>query len=124
MPTPFAIFFAVWILLGIGGWIFDRRASYETKKSLHPFIVISIGVIFAGFVEWTAGWKVPFVFLGMIAIITFLNIRNIRSVRAVVRLSIQPLLARTSAQSVAVIYRLNQTSRPRTNSTKAFAPLL
>jgi hypothetical protein len=78
MPTPVAIFFGCWILLCIGGWIFDRRASYETKKSLHPFIVIGMGIIFAGFVEWVSGGKIPWPFLGIIALITFLNIRNIR----------------------------------------------
>lgn len=78
MPTSFAIFFVVWILLGIGSWLFYRTASYETKKFSHPFMVIAFGIIFAGFVEWSSDGKVPLFFLAAIVLITVLNIRNIR----------------------------------------------
>jgi hypothetical protein len=75
MPAPFAIFVVCWIMLGVGSWIFYDKASYEAKKSAHPFIIIGIGAIFAVFVEWTNRWQLS-IFVFLIPVIVFLNIRN------------------------------------------------
>jgi hypothetical protein len=78
MPTPFAIFFFCWAVLGIGCWIFYTTASYETKKFAHPFIAVGAGIIFLTFVEWTSQGNIPWFFVIAVVLITFLNIRNIQ----------------------------------------------
>jgi len=81
MPPSFAAFFVIWILLGIGSWVFYAKASYETKKSAHPFLMIGLGVVFLLFAESTMGWKLPLIFPLFLVLITFLNIRNTRFCR-------------------------------------------
>ncbi len=76
MPRHFAIFMVCWVVLGIGVGIFYKRATYATKKSAHPFLVIGFGVVFLGFTEWLMRWNVPWFFIVALIVITFLNIRN------------------------------------------------
>ena len=76
MPTPFAVFFACWIILGIASFVFYAKASYQTKKAAHPFIMIGTGIAFFGFAEWVIRGKMPWFFALLIVLIIFLNIRN------------------------------------------------
>jgi hypothetical protein len=76
MPHSFAVFMACWILLGIASWVFYNKAPYQTKKSAHPFIGIGTGIVFLGFVEWSSGGKVPWLFVIGVVVVIFLNIRN------------------------------------------------
>jgi hypothetical protein len=78
MPIRFKIFFACWIALGIASWIFYKKATYETKKALHPFFTIAVGVVFIGFTEWVTEGNVPWFFIVAIGVIVFLNIRRIQ----------------------------------------------
>jgi ribosomal protein S27AE len=78
MPRAFAAFMALWILLGIASAIFYRKASYQTKKTAHPYIVAGFGIIFLAFVEWFAHGDVPVFFVVAIIVISFLNIRLTR----------------------------------------------
>ena len=75
MPSRFAIFFACWIILGIASWIFYAKGTYETKKAVHPFLMIGVGVVFIGFVEWITHGNVPWFFIAAVGVIMFLNIR-------------------------------------------------
>ena len=43
--------FLRWILLAIALGVFYKKASYETKRSLHPFITIGVGMLFLAFGE-------------------------------------------------------------------------
>ena len=74
----FAIVLVCWIILGIGSWIFYATATYETKKSAHPFVMIGPGIAFLGFTRWTLHGNVGWFALLPVALITFLNIRNIK----------------------------------------------
>ena len=76
MPKSFTIFIVFWIAMGIASAIFYKNASYETKKALHPFIVIATAVIFLGFTEWLMRDKLPWPFIIFLGLITWLNIRN------------------------------------------------
>jgi hypothetical protein len=67
---------ACWVLLGIASWLFYYQASYQTKKSAHPFIVIGSGTAFIGFAEWISQGKLPWLFIVAVVVIIFLNIRN------------------------------------------------
>ena len=78
MPKSFAIFMACWIVLGLASWLFYKKASYESKRMLHPLIVIGSSVMFIAFVEAESGGKVPWFFIAFVALIAFLNLRNIR----------------------------------------------
>ncbi len=75
MPTPFKIFLICWILLGIASWVFYKKATYGTKKTLHPYFMIAGGVIFLGFTEWITGGNVPWFFVLAVGVIALLNIR-------------------------------------------------
>jgi len=77
LPTPFAVFFACWVLLGIGCWIFYATADYQTKKSAHPVLMIATGILFIGFAEWLMRGHLPWFVIIVVAFITFLNIRSI-----------------------------------------------
>lgn len=74
-------FFAFWIILGLSAFaFFHLNRDAKLKKKVHPFFVVSVGVIFASFAGWMSDWE-PFVFLvmlPMIALITFLNLRSTR----------------------------------------------
>jgi ribosomal protein S27AE len=75
MPTPVKVFFVCWIALGIASWFFYAKATYKTKKAVHPFLMIAVGVVFIGFVEWITGGKVPWFFIVAVGVIMFLNVR-------------------------------------------------
>jgi len=45
----FLIFAAVWIALGIGLWVFSRRASYQLKKQWHLVLVAGAALFFISF---------------------------------------------------------------------------
>ncbi len=76
MPAHFAIFWISWVILGAGSWIFYSKASYETKKNAHPFIVIGMGIIFVAFAGWATHTNLPWYFVLFLALILYLNIRN------------------------------------------------
>ena len=78
MPRSFAVFMVCWILLGIASWIFYSKASYQTKKSAHPFLMVAFGIIFLGFTEWVMQGKVPLFFVAAVIVIMFLNYRLTR----------------------------------------------
>jgi hypothetical protein len=73
----FGVFFAVWVVLGIGSGLFMWRASPEAKREWFPRFSILAGVLFVGFVYWVMPFPhilyfvVPATFL-----ITVLNIRG------------------------------------------------
>lgn len=69
---------ACWVFLGIASWLFYNKASYQTKKSAHPLIVIGSGAAFVGFAEWISQGKLPWFFVVAVVVIIFLNIRNIQ----------------------------------------------
>ncbi len=77
-PTSFVVFMVCWLVLGIASWIFYAKASYQTKKSLHPFLTIGFGIVFLGFAEWVMHGKLPLVFAAAIIVIMFLNYRFTR----------------------------------------------
>jgi len=76
VPSFFVIFFVCWILLGIGSWIFYSKASYQTKKAWHPFIMIGIAIAFLAFAESITRGYLPWIFVAVVVLITFLNVRN------------------------------------------------
>jgi hypothetical protein len=78
VPTAFTVFFFFWILFGIATWVFYSKASYETKKSAHPWMMIGGGLVFLLFAEFSSSWKLPVIFPLFLVLIVFLNIRNIR----------------------------------------------
>jgi hypothetical protein len=75
LPHSFAVFFSCWILLAIALGVFYKKASYETKRSLHPFIMIGVGILFLAFSEGISHGTVPVFFILAVVLITFLNIR-------------------------------------------------
>ena len=76
MPKAFVVFMICWIVIGIASWIFYAKASYETKKSAHPFLIVTFGLIFLGFTEWIMQGKVPLFVVAAIVVIMYLNFRN------------------------------------------------
>lgn len=76
MPKAFVVFMICWIAIAIASWIFYAKASYETKKSAHPFLIAAFGLIFLGFTEWLTQRKVPLLFVAAIIVIMYLNYRN------------------------------------------------
>lgn len=76
VPSLFVFFFVCWILLGIGSWIFYAKASYQTKKTWHPFIMAGAGIVFLAFAESILHGFLPWLFVAAIILIIFLNIRN------------------------------------------------
>jgi hypothetical protein len=76
MPTSFKIFIGCWIALGIATSAFYSKASYETKKAFHPFIVSTTGVVFLGFTESLMRGRMPWFFILAVVGIIYLNIRN------------------------------------------------
>jgi hypothetical protein len=62
MPTSFVVFLVSWILLVIASWMFYAKASYQTKKSAHPFLIVAFTIIFLGFTEWMMHGNVPLFF--------------------------------------------------------------
>jgi uncharacterized membrane protein len=78
MPASFVVFMVCWITVGIGSWIFYSKASYKTKKSLHPFLTATFGLIFLGFTEWLMHGQVPLFFVIAIIVIMYLNYRLTR----------------------------------------------
>ena len=45
----FPIFVAAWVALGVGLWVFSRRASYQRKKHWHLILVAGAGFLFICF---------------------------------------------------------------------------
>jgi hypothetical protein len=102
MPTSFAVFAVCWIAIWIASWIFYSKASYQTKKSAHPFLIVAFGVIFLGFTEWVMQGKLPLLFVAALIVIMYLNFRNTNSVNAVARPFIRAdLRVQSSAQNAA-----------------------
>lgn len=71
-------FIAFWIVLSIGSFIFYGVASYETKKAVHPYLMIGSGLLFLGFAEWVTHWKLPWRFPVFLVLIIAFSIRSIR----------------------------------------------
>ena len=78
MPTSFVVFLVSWILLVIASWMFYAKASYQTKKSAHPFLIVAFTFIFLGFTEWMMHGNVPLFFVAAVIVIMFLNYRLTR----------------------------------------------
>jgi ribosomal protein S27AE len=77
-PNSFLVFMVCWIAMGIASWIFYSKASYQTKKSLHPFLTVAYGVVFLGFAEWLMQGKLPLFFVVAVIVIMFLIYRLTR----------------------------------------------
>jgi hypothetical protein len=76
----FAIFFAVWVVLGIGSaafFFFSKDASLK-RKVWTPFAV-GAGALFLGFV-WLMGFPAEqmYVAVPVVALITFVNLRTVQ----------------------------------------------
>ena len=78
MQRSFAIFMVFWIAMGIASAIFYKKASYETKKSLHPFLASAFAVIFLGFAEWAFRGRLPWPFIIAVALGALLSIRSVQ----------------------------------------------
>jgi hypothetical protein len=76
MPKAFVVFMICWIVIGIASWIFYSKASYQTKKSAHPFLIVAFGLIFLGFAEWITQGKLLLSFVAALIVIMYLNFRN------------------------------------------------
>jgi hypothetical protein len=76
MPTTFVVFAACWIAIWIASWIFYSKASYQTKKSAHPFLIVAFGIMFLAFTEWMMQGKLPLFFVAALIVIMYLNFRN------------------------------------------------
>jgi len=46
MPSQLHTITIVGIVLGAASWLFYAKAGCETKKRMHPFIVIASGILF------------------------------------------------------------------------------
>jgi hypothetical protein len=75
MPQEFDVFLVSWTLLWLASWIFYSKASYQTKKSVHPFLIVAFTIIFLGFTEWIMHGNVPLFFVAAVIVIMFLNYR-------------------------------------------------
>ena len=76
MPAPFVTFFVCWIALSIAVLIFYNKANYATKKAVHPFVAIGIGLLFLAFWEWVLRGHLPWIFIVLVAVVMLLNLRN------------------------------------------------
>jgi hypothetical protein len=76
MPTSFVVFAVCWIAIWIASWIFYSKASYQTKKSAHPFLIVAFGAMFLAFTEWVMQGKLPLLFVAALIVIMYLNFRN------------------------------------------------
>jgi hypothetical protein len=76
LPRPVAVVLVCSIVFSVVGFIFNAKASYETKKSLHPFLTISSGVVFIGLVEWLFPGSQSWFLFAAAAVVLYLNYRN------------------------------------------------
>src|SRR5438105_14328021 len=75
----FLIFAAVWIALGIGLWVFSRRASYQLKKQWHLVLVAGAALCFMSFAyALSQRTQVLYIAVPAAALISFLNDRFTR----------------------------------------------
>jgi hypothetical protein len=72
------VFLGTWIALGIGGWIFMRRASPALKQKIWPISTIVVGLLFLFFVYLLDGIKSVTFAAIPIALITFLNLKTVK----------------------------------------------
>ena len=81
-PPEFIVFMVVWVLLGLGSFLFfhfNRNAAL--KRQVWPAFIIAVGLIFGGFVYFSTGRQQPRVLYLMVPallLISFLNIRQTR----------------------------------------------
>lgn len=75
----FPAFFIIWILLGLGWFLFFTFNKNSTlKKRLLPVFIIGTGILFIGFVTVMTHQLKPLLFLvPTTALICYLNLRNI-----------------------------------------------
>jgi len=75
----FPIFAAVWIALGIGLWVFSRRASYQRKKQWHLVLVAGAALFFVCFAyALSQRTEVLYIAVPAVALISFLNYKLTR----------------------------------------------
>lgn len=82
-PVPiFAIFIAVWVVLGVASAaFFFLNHDAALKRKVHPPFVIFVGVLFLVFVALMGFAHDAFFYVVMVpgvAVISYLNIRNTR----------------------------------------------
>jgi hypothetical protein len=81
LPIQFIAFMAVWVLLGLGSFLFfhfNRNAAL--KRRVWPVFIVAVGLVFGGFMYLSMGQQPQVLYLGVPAIIliSFLNIRTTR----------------------------------------------
>src|SRR5687767_6638119 len=81
-PPELIAFMVVWCLLGVGSFLFfhfNRNAAL--KRRVFPAFVVAVGLIFGGFVYFSAGSQQPqvlYMLVPALLLISFLNIRQTR----------------------------------------------
>lgn len=68
----FPFFFAAWLGLGVAVVLFHWKASVETKRRWHPWIIVTIGALFVGFVTLVAPFGLVVALPGVL-LVSFLN---------------------------------------------------
>lgn len=79
-PFVFAIFFAIWVVLGIGSFVFFQfNKNAALKRRLWPRFVIGTSVLFIAF-GWLIGFKGQQIFfvVPVLMLITVLNLRAMK----------------------------------------------
>jgi hypothetical protein len=77
--TVFPLFFAVWIALAAGGFLFfTSNKDVALKKRWFPRLAFGAGALFALVVFLMAPWPAALLFAPFIALITWMNIRMTR----------------------------------------------
>ena len=79
-PPEFLVFMAVWLALGLTSFLFfhfNRNAALNRR--IWPAFIISIGLIFGGFVYFIMGQQQPQVLYLMVPAIILISLLNIRT---------------------------------------------
>jgi hypothetical protein len=70
----FPIFAAIWVVLGLGLWVFSKRASYQRKKQWHVILVAGAGLFFICFAyALSQRSEVLYIAVPAVALISLLN---------------------------------------------------
>ena len=76
----FALFAAVWIVVGVALWVFYTRASHRRKKRWHLALVAGAGLVFTAFAyALSQRSEVLYLAVPAVAAISFLSYKLTRS---------------------------------------------
>jgi len=81
-PPEFIAFMVLWVLLGLGSFLFfhfNRNAAL--KRRVWPVFIVAIGLILGGFVYFSMGREQPLVLYFMVPAILLISFFNIRTTR-------------------------------------------